>query len=709
MKDKFEKIDSIPVGAELCTGCSACASICPTGAIKMSVDREGFYAPVFNKELCTNCKLCTKVCPIKECHFNNAADTAYAVMIKDEKIRLSCSSGGVAYALSKYVIDNDGYVCGCINQNFETFHEIISKDNLYLFDKLKGSKYVQSDIRDVFKRIKILLRDKKLVLFIGTGCQVAGLKNYLIKPYANLITVDFICHGVPSPKVLTDYCDMLKQKYYSATTYSTRDKVDGWQGHHEFNLFDDNGENIFRENGKFNLYIRSFLANYINRKSCSRCKFAQVQRVSDITVGDFWKIRKYNKKFDDKKGTSLVLCNSEAGQKILDKTQDYYTLCEPVPIDFAKEVQPHLSHPAKENINRQTVFKLMDDNSDYIAYLNRKIVKVGLLSFHFANDYGSVLITYALQNIVKKLGFVPEIINFIGKEVPVKPNFVSFRDNFLKLSPLAEDYDSLCKLQRYYQKIIVGSNQVWRFFDQNVYMLKFASGIKSLISYAASFGKVSYSATDTESAKHLLSRFSSISVREQTGVNICQNQFGLPALRVLDPTLLLDADDYQSIIDFYAPQNINQEYIGYSLSKKNKEQNSDILSNNQNFGNKFLIKDITRSLGNDKDSNVGEWLNCIKNSKCVITDSYHAIIFSIIFKRNFICLLPSENKSGPVFSLLSLFNLTDRIVKTLNDVKPNLLNNAIHYDELYKKLNIEKKRSLNYLKNSLEKKAEKWI
>ena len=710
MKGLLPKITSVPVGSSLCTGCTACASICPSGAIKMSINKEGFYAPTFNKELCTNCQLCVKACPARGCNLNSAAKEAFAVMVKDEEVRLSCSSGGVAYALSKYVIENDGYVCGCITQNFETYHEIISKENFHLFDKLRGSKYVQSDLRDVFVRIKKLLRNNKSVLFIGSGCQVAGLKKFLIKPYSNLITIDFICHGVPSPMVLNDYINQLKQKYYTATNYSTRDKIDGWQGHHEFNLFDDEGNTLFRENGKYNLYISSFLANYINRNSCGSCKYAKIERASDITVGDFWRIGKFNKEFDDKKGTSLVLCNSSAGQKLLESTKDSYSLFESVPIDFAKSVQPHLNHPAKVNANRGSVFDLVNVHGDYFSYLNKKIFKVGLLTFHFANDFGAVLIAYALQNTISYLGFVPEIINYSGKNISGTTEFSSFRERFLKLSESASNYADLCKVQKRYKKIIVGSNQVWRYFDQDVYMLKFASGEKNLISYAASFGKASYTSMNENEVRSLLGRFSAISVREQSGVRICKEQFGLPALRVIDPTLLLDAEDYQSIIDFYGPSYIENDYIGYSFSKKNQEQKKKIMNVlNKYYSSKISVKNIQRNFNDDAENTVGGWLNDIKRSSFIVTDSLHAVCLSIIYKRNFVCLISSTAESNPIYELLKVLGLTDRIIRKEDDFSPTFLDNSINYDDVYKLLEIEKARALNYLKNSLSKQESELV
>lgn len=694
-------INSIPTSVELCTGCSACASVCPVKAIKMTTDEEGFYSPVFDKSLCTNCGLCTKVCPINKFTFNESPSETYAVMVADENERLKCSSGGVASALSKYVISKGGYVCGCITQDFKTYHEIINKDNFELFDKLKGSKYVQSDIRGIFPRVKKLLKDNQLVLFIGTGCQVAGLKNYLIKPFNNLITIDFICHGVPSPKVLDDYISALKKKYPTASNYSTRDKVEGWQGAHEFNLFDADGNRLYRENGKYDTYISSFLAKCTTRQSCSTCKFANIQRAGDITVGDYWKIRKFNKNFDDKKGTSLVICNSERGRQLLSETKHLYKLFDTVPVEFAKSVQPNLVKARDSNKNRKFVFDMLKKGSNYFDFLDRKLFRVGILNYHFANNYGSVLIAYAMQSIVKKLGYIPENINYIGKKFNDNSVFDSFREQFISATESIESESELAKIQKKYKKIIVGSDQVWRFFDQSVYMLRFASGEKSLISYAASFGKNKYTAMDTSEAKQLLSRFSAISVRESKGVDICKKQFGLDAVSVLDPILLLAKDDYQKIINYYSPKNMDYEYVAFSFPSKSANTEDPSSALKKAFPD-IQLQNISFNHSDDNQSNVGEWLNYISNAKFIVTNSCSVVMFSIIYRKNFVYILNSEDDAKRTLPLLDLLGVPlDRVVGDISDLNSSFLEKNMDYDSIYKVLESNKIKSFDYLKTSL--------
>ncbi len=703
MKRILNEVKSIPVSPERCTGCSACASACPSKAITISRDSEGFLSPFFEPSLCTNCKLCEKVCPILKCNYNEVSNETYAIMAKDEQVRLSCSSGGVAYILSKYIIDQGGYVCGCITQNFKTYHEIIGKDNFHLFNKLKGSKYVQSDVRGIFPRIKELLKLGKIVFFIGTGCQVAGLKNYLIQPYNNLLTADIICSGVPSPKILDDYISSLRKEYYTASTYSTKDKVDGWQSCHEFILFDGDGKRLYRENGDFDVYISGFLSGCTLRKSCYECAFTKVQRVGDITLGDYWEIGKFKKNYDDKKGTSLVICNSNAGRKLLLDTKKLYGLFARVPFDFAKSVQPRLTTPTNESNYRNDFFEMLQKGADYLSFLSKKLYSVGILNYHFSNNYGSVLSSYSIQKVVEQQGYIPEIINFIPKNTKRDIVFDSFRKKFLNTSHLINNYDDLLLLQKKYKKIVVGSDQVWNWRDQNIYMLDFASGKKTLISYAASFRNTKYNPQDLTKIRKLLCRFNSISVREKQGVKICQNLFNIPAIQVLDSRLLLTKDDYQNIIDYYSPTELayTEEFVAYAFDS---EKNRVIFDNFKSvFKNSFKrkLKNIHLNYDDSENNSIGGYLDCIKRANFIISDSLNAIIFAIVYRKNFLCIVSSKDNVKCLYSLLTLLRLENRIVENPNTIDLNIIKNNVDYDAVYNIIENEKQNSLGFLKSSL--------
>lgn len=214
-----------------CCGCTACASICTHSAITMQPDIEGFLYPAVNSDLCTNCGLCEKVCPTT---YYDTLDKAmsspkiYALRNRDSKILKTSSSGGVFAELVSYTLSKDGVVYGAVyDENFHVIHRLAKNETEAL--QIRGSKYVQSDLRGIYKDIRDQLRKNQFVLFSGTPCQVQGLKNFLIKPYVNLLTVDIMCHCVPSPRVYDDYLHFIQKTFKSSiSSIFMKDKTLGW-------------------------------------------------------------------------------------------------------------------------------------------------------------------------------------------------------------------------------------------------------------------------------------------------------------------------------------------------------------------------------------------------------------------------------------------------------------------------------------------------
>ena len=231
-----------------CCGCTACKSICPKNAISMQADNEGFLYPIINKELCINCGLCKKVCAFQNGYTRNSVVNAYAVKHHDIKTRLSSRSGGAFIPISDYIIQNNGTVYGAaFNEDFSVSH--IRAESCTERDRMKGSKYVQSELGNIFLNVQNDLKDNRYVMFSGTACQVAGLNNFLEKSKTKtdkLFTVDLVCHGVPSNKIWTDYLDYINNKHKGKkiTDVNFRDKSLGWDVH--FESFCIDGKNIIQ-------------------------------------------------------------------------------------------------------------------------------------------------------------------------------------------------------------------------------------------------------------------------------------------------------------------------------------------------------------------------------------------------------------------------------------------------------------------------------
>lgn len=289
---------------EKCTGCGACYNICPTEAIKMETNSEGFLYPVIDKEKCISCGLCKEKCPqLKTTKLNYSLPY---ITCAEDKIRKESSSGGMFTVLAEYILSQKGYVCGAAWEDYQVKHIIVDKKrDLRL---LRKSKYLQSDINQVYKELEKLLKDNKYVLFSGCPCQVDGLLTFLgDKEYPNLLTVDLVCHGVPSPTLFRKYL-MEKSKGNAIKEINFRNKEKGWGTHMEI-VYSD-GSRYFNSCSRDEWYL-GFLNGIITRESCSRCQYANIDRIGDITIGDFWGVKEINSSYDDGLGTGLTLINTD--------------------------------------------------------------------------------------------------------------------------------------------------------------------------------------------------------------------------------------------------------------------------------------------------------------------------------------------------------------------------------------------------------------
>lgn len=323
---------------EDCSGCSACKSVCPKDAITMKPDERGFLYPFIDEAKCVDCGKCKGVCEFNDNYDKEnllEAPKVYAVKHKDNSVRDRSRSGGMFAACADYILNSkNGVVYGCgFGENLDAVHMRI--DSYKDIKPLQGSKYVQSDMGDCFRMAKEDLDDGKYVMFSGTPCQSAGFRSY-VGDYSNLIVCDLICNSIPTPKVYKDYREFIENKYKSKITrFNFRDKSCGWNTHIEsYEL--ENSEKIF---SKF--YTELYYMRTITRPSCTACKFTNTKRPSDITLGDFWGVDKVVENFDDNKGVSTVMLNTEKGVDLFDKIKnDLYF--EEVSLDDIVAMQPRL-------------------------------------------------------------------------------------------------------------------------------------------------------------------------------------------------------------------------------------------------------------------------------------------------------------------------------------------------------------------------------
>ena len=339
-----------------CSGCTACMIACPKDAITMIEDREGFKYPQIDTDKCINCGLCLKICPNVEKNEKNNILEVHGVKHKNENERQTSRSGGVFVAISDYILNQNGIIYGAKqNKDFSVSHERAT--NQEERNWFKGSKYVQSDMNKIIEKVKEDLVNGKNVLFSGTDCQVAAVNKIIPEKYKeNLYTCDLICHGVPSTRVYNDFLKYIEDEQgKKLKDFNFRDKSFGWNAHYETMIFEDDSKistQYFR-----NLFYR----HNILRPACYNCNYANTHRPADITLADFWGIDEINPEFNDDKGVSLVIINSEKGKELFDNIKNdlhiidctiedcikhTYTLNKPTPIseqrdEFWKDYEEH--------------------------------------------------------------------------------------------------------------------------------------------------------------------------------------------------------------------------------------------------------------------------------------------------------------------------------------------------------------------------------
>lgn len=317
-----------------CCACTACVNACPKSCIRMVQDEEGFAYPHIDDTICINCHLCEKVCPVEHPDFsNNTTPDAYAVLLKDIEQRKKSSSGGAFYAIASFVLDNKGVVVGATMDNDHLVQHIAidSRDELF---RLRGSKYVQSSLDGVFSIVKQALLDDRWCYFVGTGCQVAGLKAFLRKSYDKLITSDLVCHGVPSQKLFDLHIAYLEEKYQDRiVNYQFRNNR-LWGGCEICNFA--NHKPIMNPSYELSPYLYSFMYAMTYRYSCYDCKFACIPRQGDITLADYWGVKEFFPQIDTIHGVSLVLVNTDQGKKVWENVKGSYEYYQSTVEDGAK-------------------------------------------------------------------------------------------------------------------------------------------------------------------------------------------------------------------------------------------------------------------------------------------------------------------------------------------------------------------------------------
>lgn len=337
-----------------CFGCSACRAICPTNAIQMTKDEEGFFYPEINTEKCVNCEQCVRVCPMKNRCENEFPLNIFAARNKNMQVRMRSSSGGVFSELAQYVEQKNGVVYGAaFDENKNVVHERATGNQWRHFCE---SKYVQSDMRDSYRSVRDDLKSGRFVLFSGTPCQVDGLKSFLTLakvPQDNLLTIDIVCHGTPSPAIWQDWLKW-KAKEQAIREVHFRDKKEvGWH-HSTLTLISGDGKEIAKEPQSKGVFWKLFFNHIILKPACGNCPYASFKRVGDFTLGDYWGIEKHYPQMDDDKGTSLLMVNTQKAKEVWMNIQSQFDFCD---VKISECEQPNLKSPSKHSPQRSVFWQ----------------------------------------------------------------------------------------------------------------------------------------------------------------------------------------------------------------------------------------------------------------------------------------------------------------------------------------------------------------
>lgn len=708
-----------------CTGCGACMNSCPQNAIQMLEDAHGFLRAVIKADICTNCGKCKKVCPqINFVNENRDIQLCFSAKANDD-IRSQSSSGGLFYLLAQVIIRKGGIVFGAAFLS-PTRVSHIGVSNLGELSSLQKSKYVQSNTKNTFKEVKENLNKGRWVLYTGCPCQIAGLKKYLEKDYDNLITVDLVCKGVPSSKcleeVLKNYSELENISYIDF-----RNKSYGWNADYLIIKTKDEKEIVLSaQTGirdlNFNWFTAAFLKGINTNDACLDCKYAELPRIGDITIGDFWGIWEIDYANFDQLGTSLLLVNTTNGLEILGEIQKKLQFIKNHQIENAIKFNRFNAHISESKKHRRFWdYFGQNDTLDLIKKVYTDKYDLGLVGLRTLKNQGAALLTYATYKFLENEGYSVLLIQQHDEakwRFGDDPFFVRNPYPDYSVAEHAKNKIDMIKYNELCEFFVLGSDQLLAsYFYKNYgscFALDWVYDIKKKIGYGLSFTK-DYPMVDSDmdmyEMQNYLQRFDFISCRENGGCSMLEKFYSIKAEWVIDPVLLHDKNFYDDLIN-----GINIKESDYVLTaiwhmSMNKYSNlkksfSNDYWKNITDGSEESTKNVKvyGDMDNICESKVEEWILYIKNSSLVVTDSYHTIIMAIIYQKNFIFIRNENDAPSRADSLLEHLGLTDRIAKDTYDLYKrinDLRELEINYKLVKEKLNVCINNSKDWFKNAL--------
>ena len=708
-----------------CTGCSACKNICPTDAINMEEDQYGFLYPVINSSVCVNCCKCLNTCPVlkKDIVSGFHPQSCFAIQAEDD-IRSKSSSGGAFTIFAEEILSENGIVCGAfMDENLYTSHICIS--NPADLHKLQKSKYVQSDIGYIYREIKETINKGKYALFCGTPCQIAGLYAFFEKKPDKLITIDLICHGVPSQKMLRD---SLKEKFADKKVVKVdfRDKNYGWEClSMTVTLENQTKRRLSYDESR---YEQGFHPNMTLRESCFSCEFCEFPRKSDLTIGDFWNIWDYDTSLGDQKGTSAVIVNSLEGKHLFEKVRERFVKCQEFPMGALNNNR--ITKSITRDASREYFLELYKkrDFNQAVYFAQQRKYDIGIVGNWSYPNYGSALTYYALYKILKKMGYAVGMVSWPNssewKPYNKQELFLENPYKEYEIMPIPEKREDLFEMGKKCDIFILGSDQLlnnnlYRWFDKFI-LMDWVPSYKHKIAYAASFGCDFVWGEENDHAEmaHFFQQYDAFSVREETGRKILKEIYGVEAQTVLDPIFLMDNNELHLMAEIGKKRTPKEKYMFVYILDPSKEK-AEVL-NNCSYELNLVPYSVTDAapeehglesfwdIKTECNVKLEEWVSYIKNAEFVITDSFHGMCVSILLKKNFFAIINYSRGETRFIEIAKKLGLESRLISSIYELpqKMQLMKTDIDYCRVEKELQLSIRNSFAWLSEALKVKKQ---
>ncbi len=713
-------IDSV-VNDRKCTGCYSCKDACAVGAIELKENADGFREAQVNEELCVKCGKCQTVCPVLHREERDAFDVESYAFRADDAVRKVSSSGGLISVAALVVLGAGGKVCG-VELGADVCARYIVIDKQEDLEKIRGSKYLQADASGIYNQVKDLLQAGQTVLFVGLPCQVAGLYNHVKDcDQTNLYTIDLLCHGTPSDKVVKEWLkEISKERTVQKISFRLKDtdwncnaiQVDFTDGSsYKADVSDDYFEKLFHYNVSL-------------RETCYECSFAEFPRRGDISTGDFHGLENCSGIEDDHKGTSVIFVNSSKGQQLFEKMAKKDVWLKGIPVAASDVNRIHTSidkNPCRERFFRLLNNEKYDFGTASQMALERKY-DIGVVGIPTVENHGSNLSYYALYRTLKHMGYEVLMVER-PKSAWWGPheNPIIFQENPYDDGDLCDLFGNRLQMQKvndYADTFILGSDQLWyeglyACFDKFCF-LDYINQNKKKITYAASFGRSHYGATKEEKAEaaFFVQGIDSISVREQSAVDLCKAEWDVDAEVVLDPVFLCPTEEYVKLTE-KAKKAPYEHYIAtYILDPSLEKQRIveriaaqlDLPVINMTDVINVEEKCAGWGLPTEREVSNEDWLARIKESDFFVTDSFHGSCFAIIFEKEFLAIGNEYRGIDRFTEILGKVKLESRLVLDTDDtVIDERLKEKIDYQPVREALQIAKQKSVEWLCNAIEK------